>query len=351
MTQSEPNAQAQPLPTRRTLARRVLSLFHKPLKVRMLYLEVTHRCNARCLTCYTKAGREKPDVLTFEEKKSVLAQAKTLGAKSVSLSGSGEPLLYERLFDLVDYIRHLGMQAVIFTNGTVLDEQTAERLIGRGVITYFKLYSLDPAVFDRMMGRADSYAWVSCGYTHGGETREVRIPSGLKHLLDAQARAGAKGLARVETLITKLNAGTLGDVARLCKELDLVLHLETPVFTGRALDNRSEIALNRDGYERLYHELAAVLGEEYFRALRAHPCPVERNPVVWTNGDVGLCSSRPATIGNVRDASLESLFLKARRAKRREDRRLGACSDAGRYFRTCPARRYYEMKHQIPCDY
>lgn len=351
MTQSETNAQSQPLPIRRTLARRVLSLFRKPPKVRMLYLEVTHRCNARCITCYTKAGKEKPDVLTLEEKMSVIAQAKALGAKSVSLSGSGEPLLYERLFDLIDYIRRVGMQVVIFTNGTTLDEPTAERLIGHGVITYFKLYSLDSAVFDRMMGRTDAYTWVSYAYTRDGETREVRIPRGLKCLLDAQSRAGAKGLARVETLITKLNAGTLGAVARLCKELDLVLHLETPVFAGRAIENHSQIALDKDGYEALYRELAAILGEEYFRELRAHPCPVERNPVVWTNGDMGFCSSRPAAIGNVRDASLESLFLKARRAKRREDRRFGACSDAGRYFRTCPARRYYEMKHQMPCDY
>jgi MoaA/NifB/PqqE/SkfB family radical SAM enzyme len=317
----------------------------------MLYLEVTHRCNARCITCYTKAGKEKPDVLTLEEKMSVISQAKALGAKSVSLSGSGEPLLYERLFDLIDFIRHVGMQVVIFTNGTVLDEPTAKRLIDCGVITYFKLYSLDPAVFDQMMGRIDAYTWVSHACTRNGETRQIQIPSGLKHLLDAQSRAGAKGLARVETLITKLNAGTLGEVARLCKELDLLLHLETPVFAGRAIENRSQIALDRDGYETLYRELAAILGEEYFRELRAHPCPVERNPVVWTNGDMGFCSSRPATIGNVRDASLEALFLKARRAKRREDRRLGACSDSGRYFRTCPARRYYEMKHQMPCDY
>ncbi len=348
-TQPETNP-TKGLQTGRGLIRRIVSLFRKPPRVRMLYLEVTHRCNARCITCYTKAGKEKPDVLTFEEKKSVVSQAKALGAKAVSLSGSGEPLLYEHLFDLIGYIRDLSMQVVIFTNGTVLDERAAERLIDRGVITYFKLYSLDPGVFDRMMGRTDAYAWASHTYTHNGVTRQVRIPTGLKYLLDAQTRAGAKGLVRVETLTTKLNAGTLGEVARFCKELDLALHLETPVFTGRALENRAEIALDKDGYEMLYHEMAAILGEEYFRELRAHPCPVERNPVVWTNGDIGFCSSRPARIGNVRDASLKSLFIKARKAKRREDRRV-ACSESGRYFRTCPARQYFESKHQVPCDY
>lgn len=337
--------------TCRALTRRMLSPFHRPPKVRMLYLEVTHRCNARCLTCYTKAGKEKPDVLTLEEKKSVISQAKALGAKTVSLSGSGEPLLYEHLFDLIDYIRRLEMQVVIFTNGTVLDENTATQLMAAGVITYFKLYSLNPDVFDHMMGRTNAYTWVPYAYACEGITRHVTIPSGLKALLDAQNRANTRGLVRVETLITRLNAGTLGAVARLCQELDLVLHLETPVFTGRALENYAEIALGPEEYSSLYRELVAILGEEYFQELRAHPCPVERNPVVWTNGDMGLCSSRPAQIGNVREASLESLFRKARRAKLREDRRVAACLDRGRYFRTCPARQHFEMKHQLPCDY
>ncbi len=351
MPQPETNPVSPPLPMGRTLSQRILSLFRKPPRVRMLYLEVTHRCNARCISCYTKAGKEKPDVLTFDEKKAVVAQAKALGAKTVSLSGSGEPLLYERLFDLIDFIRHLDMQAVIFTNGTVLDERTAERLIARNVITYVKLYSLDPEVFDRMMGRTDAYVWTTHTYAKDRETRQVRIPSGLKLLLDAQSRADAAGLVRAEALITKLNAATLGDVARLCKELGLILHLETPVFTGRAIENREAIALDRAGYETLHRELIAILGSEYFAEHLAHPCPVERNPVVWTNGDMGFCSSRPAKIGNVRNASLESLFIRARRAKRAEDRRTARCSREGRYFRTCPARRYFEMKHQLPCDY
>jgi MoaA/NifB/PqqE/SkfB family radical SAM enzyme len=316
----------------------------------MLYLEVTHRCNARCLTCYTKAGQEKPDALTLEEKKSVVSQAMALGAKTVSLSGSGEPLLYRQLFDLIDYIRQLGMQVVIFTNGTVLDEHVARQLIARGVITYFKLYSLDPDIFDRMMGRKDVYVWVPYAYEHEGAARHVRIPSGLMALLEAQRHADRQGLVRIETLITRLNAGTLGAVARFCKELDLVLHLETPVFTGRALEHHAEIALSKDEYESLYHELVAILGPEYFHELQAHPCPVEKNPVVWTNGDVGFCASRPARIGNVREAALESLFLKACRAKRTEDRSLASRAN-GRYFRTCPARQYFEMKHHLPCDY
>lgn len=335
----------------RDLAYQIKLLLGKGPKVRMLYLEVTHRCNARCITCYTGAGKEKDDALTLDEKKSVVQQARQLGARTVSVSGSGEPLLCPHLFELIDFIRLQDMQVVMFTNGTTIERTCAERLIRNHVITYFKLFSLDPDTFDRMMGVTSAYEWVPYSYRYGDSVRDVRLPSGLKCLLDAQEAAGATGLVKVESLITRLNHRTLPDVARLCHEMNLTLHLETPVFAGRAIRNYAEIALDRHEYERLYRELVAILEQEYFNELRAHPCPVERNPVVWTNGNIGLCSSRPAHVGNVRQASLKNLFHKAQIRKRKEDRHLSPPNGEGRYFRTCPARQYYEMQHGIRCDY
>ena len=152
-------------------------------------------------------------------------------------------------------------------------------------------------------------------------------------------------------LITRLNAATLGEVARLCKELDLILHLETPVFTGRAIENRAEIALDRAGYETLYHDLLAILGSEYFGEHQAHPCPVERNPVVWTNGDVGFCSSRPAgdrkRLGTPRWNLCSS---GPARRNEREDRRVWpACSNPDTSAPARPASTS-RRKHQLPCD-
>ncbi len=334
-----------------TLRYRIKSLLGKGPRVRMLYLEVTHRCNARCITCYTKAGKEKEDVLTLDEKKSVVRQAKELGARVISLSGSGEPLLYPHLFDLIDFIRQLDMLVVIFTNGTVLDEKTAEFLIQKGVITYFKLFSLDPDTFDRMIGKERAYNWVPYSHGSGESTSHTHIPSGLKCLLQAQDLAKATDLVRIETLIAKTNCRTLPAVAQFCKDHNLMLHLETPVFAGRAVENYHDIALDSNACEALYRELVEILGQAYFDELRAHPCPVERNPVVWTNGDIGLCSSRSANIGNVRNVPLKKLFLKAQMVKQREDRRCARLDEASQFFRTCPARRYYNVKNQIHCNY
>jgi MoaA/NifB/PqqE/SkfB family radical SAM enzyme len=327
------------------------SLFNRKVKARFLYLEVTHHCNLRCVACYTGAGPEKEDALNLAEQKSVVRQAKEMGAKVVSLSGSGEPLLYKNLFELIDYIRGLNMAAVIFTNGTVLDEGAAEFLMSRNVFTYFKLYSLDPVVFDRMVGRKNAYKWVDYKYRYDGMLRMLKIPSGLKCLLDVRQTAVNMNLIRIETLITRINYPSVPDIARFCRELDIGFYLETPVFTGRAVENYDDVAVSGAAYENLYNELVQILGKEYFEKVHNHPCPVEKNPVVWTNGDIAFCSSRGARVGNVRDVPLDKLFLKAKKLKRKEDRLIAKHQSSSKYFRTCPARQYFEQKHGIPCDY
>ena len=333
------------------LSTRLKRLLGAKSKVRLLYLEVTHRCNLKCIGCYTQAGEEKHNSLSLEEQKSVVKQAKEMGARSVSISGSGEPLLYKDLFALIDYIRQLGMVVVIFTNGTVLDKQTADFLISRKVVVYFKLYSLDPVVFDRMTGTKGIYKWVDYIYKYNDEPKRLKIPSGLKHLLDVTQTEESRNLVRIETLITRINYHTLPEVARFSKELNLGFYMETPVFKGRAIENYNDIAPSSTEYQNLYYNLIEILGEEYFQEHRNHPCPVERNPVVWTNGEVGFCSSRGACVGNVRDAPLNVLFLKAKRLKRKEDCLIAKHKRTSRYFRTCPARQYYEIKNRIPCNY
>jgi len=243
------------------------------------------------------------------------------------------------------------MAVIIFTNGTVLDERTAVFLISRRVIVYFKLYSLDPAVCDQMTGRENAYKWTNYSYKYNGTSKTIKIPLGLKNLLEARDTEKDKDLVRIETLITRINYSTVPKIAQLSKELSLGFYLETPVFKGRAIENYKDIALSGSGYRSLYHKLVEILGEEFFESHRNHPCPVERNPVVWTNGKVGFCSSRGAGTGNVRDVPLNKLFLKAKKLKHKEDRLIAKHNKESTYFRTCPARQYYEIKYGLPCNY
>ena len=127
--------------------------------------------------------------------------------------------------------------------------------------------------------------------------------------------------------------------------------METPVFKGKAIQNYEHIAVSASGYEALYQALAAIFGKDYLLELKNGSCSVEMNPVVWTDGRIGLCSSRVADIGNVRDEPLKTLFLKAKRFKQKEDRMIKKKAREGCYFRTCPSRQLCELEHDLPCDY
>ncbi len=316
-----------------------------------LYLEVTHCCNLRCITCYTDAGAEKTGPLTLQEQCVVIRQAKELGVKTVSLSGSGEPLLYKDLFPLIDFIEELDMHVVVFTNGTLLTPETAAFLIKKRVVLFFKLFSFDPKSFARMSGKENAYHWVGIEYAFQGVSRRVDIPSGLKLLLDAVPAAARRRLVRIETLMTRMNLPDIPEIARFCRGFELELFLEVPIFAGRAVENHEAIALHADEYRKLREELEGILGAGYFKEHGHYDCLTERNPVVRVDGEIGFCTSRGARIGNVRDASLKELFQKARRMKLAEDRCIPDVGRDGKYFSSCSARRYHEMKRGLPCDY
>jgi MoaA/NifB/PqqE/SkfB family radical SAM enzyme len=321
-------------------------------KIDMLYLEVTHFCNLRCVGCYTNAGMKKEDELTFQEQQSVIQQAKNMGARYVSLSGSGEPLLYKNIFRLIDYIKGLNMGVVLFTNGTAITKETAAFLMSRNVTVYFKLYSLDSNVFDRMVNTTNSYQWVDYSYNYRGINHTRKIPLNLKHLLDVRStQNGKKGLIGIETVIMKINYPTIPEVAQFAKEMALPFYLETPVVKNEAIDHYADMVLSADEYHDLYYALVEIFGEKKLRAWRNQHCEVERNPVVWTNGKIGLCSSRGANIGNVRDVPLRELFLKAQKNKKEQDALIAKHTTDSKYFRRCSSRRYHEIEQKLPCNY
>jgi len=98
--------------------------------LRMLVFEVTQRCNLTCRHCGSEctSTADVPD-LPAEKILDVLAEvANAYDAERITVMiGGGEPLLYERLWDLGRSIRKLGFPWGMVTNGSLWDEATLER--------------------------------------------------------------------------------------------------------------------------------------------------------------------------------------------------------------------------------
>ncbi len=118
---------------------------------------VTRACNLHCMHCYAKAdGNIHEREISHEEAVAILDDLSEFGVPVVLFSG-GEPLMRPDLVDLAHYAVGKGMRAVISTNGTLIDEDTAGRLKDIG-LSYVGV-SLDgmEEVNDRFRGRKGAF--------------------------------------------------------------------------------------------------------------------------------------------------------------------------------------------------
>jgi len=88
----------------------------------------TKKCNLKCQHCYSSSDKSLSDVeLDTNQAIDLLDQIKEANCPVVLFSG-GEPFLRGDLFELLEYAKKIGLRTVISTNGTLINEKTAEKL-------------------------------------------------------------------------------------------------------------------------------------------------------------------------------------------------------------------------------
>ncbi len=99
---------------------------------RLIFFELTKRCNLRCIHCRAEAYENSQDALTLEEVKRILREISEISKPIMILTG-GEPLYRKDIFEIAEYTVSLGMRAALASNGTMIDEEMARRIAGAGV--------------------------------------------------------------------------------------------------------------------------------------------------------------------------------------------------------------------------
>lgn len=89
---------------------------------------MTRRCNLKCIHCYSSSDHHShPNELTTAEGLKLIDDLEQFGSPVILFSG-GEPLLRPDVFELAQYAVDSGLRAVISTNGTLIDKDTAANL-------------------------------------------------------------------------------------------------------------------------------------------------------------------------------------------------------------------------------
>jgi MoaA/NifB/PqqE/SkfB family radical SAM enzyme len=125
----------------------------------LLWLEVTGKCNLRCVHCYAESGpqRRLHEYMTPEDWEDALDQAATLGCRAVQFIG-GEPTMYPALPALIGRARALGFGAVeVYTNGTMFKPRIKDAFLEHKVDLAFSVYAETPETHDRVTRQVGSF--------------------------------------------------------------------------------------------------------------------------------------------------------------------------------------------------
>ena len=181
---------------------------------------VTQRCNLNCVHCYARSGHDvRQDDLTTVEGLRLLEDLAQFTVPVVLFSG-GEPLMRGDIFELAARAHGLGLRAVLSTNGTLIDTETAARLKGCGV-TYVGIS------LDGMQRTNDVFRGVKGAY-------DMAL-TGVRNSRDAGVKVGLR------FTITKNNAADVPAIFDLVREEGIsrvcFYHL---VYAGRGSSMMSE---------------------------------------------------------------------------------------------------------------
>jgi MoaA/NifB/PqqE/SkfB family radical SAM enzyme len=124
-----------------------------------LWIELTARCNLRCIHCYAESGPNitTADPLTTAEHVSLLDSARSLGCRAVQFIG-GEPTLVPSLPRLIERSRSKSFDYVeVFTNATRISGELLSCFVHNRVSVATSFYSYDSSIHDAITQRAYSH--------------------------------------------------------------------------------------------------------------------------------------------------------------------------------------------------
>ncbi|MCU7937334.1 MAG: radical SAM protein [Candidatus Thiodiazotropha sp. (ex Dulcina madagascariensis)] len=108
-----------------------------------VYLGLSYACNMRCSHCYAD-GENRQQHLPLAEVEKLLERLEAMFVCNI-IFGHGEPFLYPDFMTVLKIVNSLRMNAVVMTNGWLVDEITASRLAEPEIRPYRINVSLDSA--------------------------------------------------------------------------------------------------------------------------------------------------------------------------------------------------------------
>ncbi|MEN8208849.1 MAG: radical SAM protein [Candidatus Fermentibacteria bacterium] len=176
-------------------------------------MEVTSRCNLRCVHCYiSNTGETKPD-LSLSAIKSIVDQLAEEGCLWLLITG-GEPLVRPDFREIYTYVKRRGIIPILFTNGTLITEEIAD------LLESMPPYSVEISIY---------------GSTERTFEAVTGIPGSFNACMNGIERLVKRGIKlHLKTMAMSLNVHEVQSMKSLAGELGVPFRFDT--LLNRTLD-------------------------------------------------------------------------------------------------------------------
>lgn len=285
-------------------------------------LEATRRCNLQCVGCCTHSpwARAKASSapawldVDVEMVSRLCLEMKSAGARKLVFCGRGEPLLHPRFQELAGLAKASGLNTVLITNGTLIDEPMAGALVDSGLdLVRVSFWGTSREALE------GSYPGTKPDYIRA-------VPALVRRLVSVRQARGAR-LPRVEIhmILTRLNGADIEGFADLAVEMRADAVSFSPLHSIRGplvelapagVEERELMAQLRRVGGRLRSAGLEENTEETIRRYEAGPdapravsCYIGwTHPRVVAEGTVYPCDACDFPLGNLHSQSLGEIW-------------------------------------------
>jgi mycofactocin biosynthetic radical S-adenosylmethionine protein MftC len=209
--------------------------------------ELTYACNLACIHCLSSSGRRDPRELDTAQCLAVIDELARMQVFYINIGG-GEPTIRSDFFTIIDHAVASGVGVKFSTNGSRIDQETAQRLSGSDYIDIqISLDGADAATNDAIRGEG-SYATAITA-------------------MDNLAAAGF-GQFKISVVMTRQNVSQLDAFEALAQSYGAELRLTRLRPSGRGADTWDQLHPTQADQRTLYNWLVkrphVLTGDSFF---------------------------------------------------------------------------------------
>lgn len=296
-------------------------------KMLLIDIETSNKCNLNCQYCFrdiygTKGRLEKE--LPLRKRLKLISEAKNLGCETIKITGAGEPFADDDLWPMIEYANNLGMWAIIFTNGSLIDAGAIERLSKMSVSLIIKCNSFDEKKEDAMVGK-EGYAKIR------NKVINRLIEKGFNKTTPTR-------LGR-DLVITNINKGEVYDSLRWCRKNNVfpLFRPLMPIGGARKLQNWM---ITKGETKKIYEKAREIDSKEFgldYNLTLPYMGGVwcrQLNYAIYVNilGEAYACTGSKKLLGDFKEQSLREIW-NSKKAKRIRNTPYDSCPLRESYWR------------------